>query len=635
MGLIAGIYSKSAGPNLKRNLTAMLKCQAHRGSGGSLGILAWKNMVLGMINPHDTIFCGSKISPNPNPSDHAVVDGIVLEAELHRQRFTVEGIPIAVSTCTAIVAAAYEKWGIDFITRLEGEFACAIWDEREQRLLLVRDPNGHKPLHYYYDGKRFLFSSEVKGLLAAQVPREIDLTNLSDFLSLNCIPYPGTIFKNIFQVPPGSMLIFRNDTISIHRYWSPEFREDKKIPLNEAVHQVTESLREAVKKRLVSDTSYCFLSGGIDSSAVLSFATEISGRKIHAISVGFEEAEKNELDDARHMANHVGAELHQVIATPDSFFEMLDILVKHHDAPFTDTSAYPTFFAAKQGRALTDVILTGDGPDQCMGGSGHYVFAVKNNIFDHRRKTRQMLMSAGAKFAALFSRAPTPSTISKMQRKLYRESLSPVHAAYDLRSFFPDIVKQYICAEDLWRTHLEHNPYRHPESWFDQARHLDEINKYLYADMAFYVPDDLMIKVDRMCMAHGLETLSPFQDRKLVSFITRLPGHYKIQQAANGDIITKHILKRVCEYRFPSHTSKKTKQGFGIPLEKWLQQDNGKTLKKILLDPRTLGRGYFKPEALRTIVDVFLANRGDYFFPSAGGIVGLLTLESWHRQYID
>lgn len=386
---------------------------------------------------------------------------------------------------------------------------------------------------------------------------------------------------------------------------------------------------------MVGNTTYCFLSGGVDSSAVLSFAAELSNQKVQAVSVGFEEAEKNELEDARHMAEHVGAELHQVTATPDRFFDMLDTLVFHHDLPFTDTSAYPSFFAAKLGSGFTDIILTGDGPDQCMGGSGHHVYALQNSIFTPRPRARRIMAAAGAWLAGLFPRDPAPALMSKIQRKLYRDSLPVVHAAYDLRSYFPDIVKRYICAEELWRVHIDNNPYRHPASWFEQAKHLDSINRYLYADIVFYVPDDLMIKVDRMCMAHGLETLSPFQDKKLVSFINRLPGDYKIHRSADGQISTKYILKKICENRFPARTAEKQKQGFGIPLEKWLRQDNGSMLKKILLDPRTLGRGYFKPKALQTMVDIFLANKGDYFFPSASGIVGLLTLELWHRQYID
>jgi asparagine synthase (glutamine-hydrolysing) len=421
----------------------------------------------------------------------------------------------------------------------------------------------------------------------------------------------------------------------VKTYWTPAIHVDPSLSLGDAASQLTAALKRAVQKRMISDDIYCFLSGGIDSSAVVSFASEIAGRKIHAVSVGFEEEEENELEDARIMATHVDAEFHQIIASPDSFFDMLDTLVFHHDSPFTDTSAYPTFFAAKLGGRFTDVILTGDGPDQTMGGSSHYVFAVKNDIFADRALIPRMAAHCGADLIGKLSADPAPTFLSKVRRKLYREGVSPVHAAYDLRSYFPDIVKEYLCSDDLWQIHQTNSPYRHPESWFAEARETDDINKYLYADMKFYVPDDLMIKVDRMCMAHGLETLSPFQDVELASVVNQLPGSYKMHVADNGEIITKFVLKEVCRERFPPDILSKTKQGFGIPLEKWLRKDGGKRIKEILLDPQALARPYFKKEALEKLVSVFLSNRGDYFYPNANGIVGLLTLELWHRKYLD
>jgi asparagine synthase (glutamine-hydrolysing) len=314
---------------------------------------------------------------------------------------------------------------------------------------------------------------------------------------------------------------------------------------------------------------------------------------------------------------------------------MLDTMVFHHDSPFTDTSAYPTYYAAKLAREFTDVILTGDGPDQTMGGSSHHVFAIKNNTFAVRNPLFQNINRLGSNLTGLLINDPTPSIFSKIQRKLYRDSLSPVHAAYDVRSFFPDLVKKYLCSDDLWNVHLQSDPYRHPELWFKEVEGIDDINRYLYADIKFYVPDDLMIKVDRMCMASGLETLSPFQDIGLAQIVNRLPGHYKINTTDNGQIITKYILKKVCEPRFPKHTLQKKKQGFGIPLEKWLRKDKGKYVKELLLDEKTLLRGYFKRSCIEKIVEVFLGNSGDYFFLSSSGMVALLTLELWHRRYID
>jgi asparagine synthase (glutamine-hydrolysing) len=311
------------------------------------------------------------------------------------------------------------------------------------------------------------------------------------------------------------------------------------------------------------------------------------------------------------------------------------VLVRHHDSPFTDTSAYPTYYAGKLAREFTDVILTGDGPDQTMAGSAHHVFALKNELFKNRRVIPAWLYRSLANAMGLLSESPVPSLISRARRNLYRKSLSGVQAAYELRSYCPALVKESLCNKELRDMHYRNNPFRHPESWFKQAEAMDDTNKYLFADIQFYVTDDLMIKVDRMCMAHGLETLSPFQDRELGKCVLRMPGDFKLHVGPDGSVVTKYILKRVCEKRFPALILNKKKQGFGIPLEKWLRDDCADSVREVLLDERTLNRGYFKKESLRRMVNDFLEGRSDYYYANPYLITALLTLEIWHREYLD
>jgi len=497
MAIIAGIYADKSRPALREILTRMLHCQRHRDDSDPI-MLIDERMAIGMANKHDAIFCNNEEQYvhtheySPQNGIYGFIDGIVFESPHLQKKLKSQGVSVRWPVCSSIISAAYERWSLDFMSHLEGEFACALWIPNEKKVILARDPYGHKPLHYYWNGKSFIFSSEIKGILAAGVPREIDLVNFSDFLTLNCIPYPGTIFKNIFQVPPGSMVIFHDGRIAEKEYWQIKLCEDASVSLNEAAFQLEEAIREAVRKRIVTDKIYCFLSGGIDSSAIISVASEISDQSVHAISVGFEE-EDDELEDAAIMAHHVGARHHKIIATPGSFFDMLETLVFHHDSPFTDTSAYPTYFAGKLVRELTDVILTGDGPDQMMAGSEHHIFAVQHNSFAPRRKMYQVLSKWGSNLLQRVVKSPAPNLLSKAYRRLYRESISPVHAVFDLRSYFPDLVKKFICSEEIWLIHMNNSPHRHPESWFNEAGDVDDINKYLYADMKFYLPDDLMI----------------------------------------------------------------------------------------------------------------------------------------------
>lgn len=641
MGIITGLWTQDV-DEIANKIESMTSCQKHRDNTVPV-VYIQERIALAMANHHNALYfsLGSKAQPQTISSQTsssdiiALIDGILLDVPQHSKSLLSENIQCQ-PTCSHIIELAYRKWGLDFAERLEGEFSCAVWDAKQQRLVLVRDPYGHKPLHYYSKDGLVAFSSEIKGILAAGVQRSIDMTALSDLLSLNCIPYPATIFKDIYQVPPGCMVIIENDTVRTKQYWSPKMNVTNiDMPLDEAVSQFSHVLSSAVKKRIVAEDTYCFLSGGIDSSALVSFAAELSSKPIHCISVGFKDEERNELEFAAAMSKHVGAVHHQVIATPDSFLEMLETLVVHHDSPFTDTSAFPTYFAGELARGITDVIMTGDGPDQMLGGSGHHVFALKNNLFNSKNKLNKYLYKAGVNFLSLVTDQPVGSIAAKVRRKLYRDSVSPVHTMYDLRSCFPDIAKQYICTDALWETHRQNNPYRHPESWFKEAGNVDDINKYLYADMKFYVTDDLMIKVDRMCMAHGLETLSPFQDKAVGQFANSLPGKYKMHISETGEIITKYLLKQVCKDRFPPIIMNKPKQGFGIPLANWLRHNGCQFLKETLLDSKFISRGYFKKEAVERLVHLFATNNNDYYFPSPMGIVALLTLELWHRKYLD
>ncbi|MFH2066617.1 MAG: asparagine synthase-related protein [Pseudomonadota bacterium] len=640
MGTIAGISTNRSDRNLREKLMKMMNCQAHRDSGEPV-IFVDTQLAVAMRNTQDTsLYKKYKTSEygeyNVTQNKiYAFVDGIVLGVHALATEFESLGYHKDQISGSATVAYAYQKWGLDFMKHLEGEFACAVWDPENFRLVIARDPFGHKPVHYYCDSNVFLFSSEIKGIISGGITPELDLVSLSDFLTLNNVPFPKTIFKDIFQVPPGSLLIFSRSGMQIRTYWEPKMSIDQSMRLEDATSLLTEKLKHAIKKRMVTEDVYCFLSGGIDSSAVISFASELSAKPIHAISVGFEEEETNELEDAAVMASHVQAVHHKVIARPESFFDMLNTMVLHHDAPFTDTSSYPTYYAAKTARQLTDVILTGDGPDQTMGGSGHHVAAIQDNVFGDKNQLAIAFYTFGAAILKQMVRTPKPSILSKVERKILRESLPPVHKAFFMRSFFPDNVKQFICNPDLWKIHEINDPYRYPKSWFFEAGDIDTINKYLYSDIRFYVVDDLMIKLDRMCMAHGLETISPFQDIELGKVVGAMPGHFKINRPTKNEIITKYILKKVCEKRFPDHIMKKKKQGFGIPLEKWLKQRNGEDLKSILLDPKTMNRGYFNKKSMEHFVNIFLTNQGDYFYPNPAGVVALLTLELWHRNYID
>lgn len=643
MGLIVGkLHFNGDGRDetLRKTIEKMATVQRHRDRGILLSITG-PRYALAMVNSQNTLFCpdgrAREYSIDESKAGgalYAFVDGIVLDVLGHQKRSEGTGYQVRVPLCSAVVAEAFAQYGRSFMEYLEGEFSTAVWDDANQKLYLARDPYGHKPLHYSYDNNTFIFSSEIKGILAGGVKAELDLANLDDFLSLNGFPWPETPFKHIQQVPPGSILEVSKDGMQIYQYWRPEFNDGVSISLEDATAMIGDSVRDAVKKRIIGKETYCFLSGGIDSSAVVSFAAELAQKPVHAISVGFEESEVNELEDAGIMAHHAGIRHHTVIAKPDSFFSMLDTLVFHHDAPFADVSAYPTYYAAQLAREYTDVILTGDGPDQILGGSDHHVAAIKNNFY-RSSILRRRLCALTSNALRPMVRNPVPSLQSRAYRRAFRDSLLPVRSAYCMRSFFPPLIKEFLCTVDFLAANRGHDPYRFPERWFAEAGVPLGLNSFLYADVMYYIPDDLMVKVDRMSMAHGLETLSPFQDKGFAVAVNRLPAGYKIMVDRQGRITTKYILKKVCEPRFPREILRKKKQGFAIPLVKWLRQQNGSFLKEILFDPKSRARNIFKSKSVERFVNDFIAGRGDYYYPNAYALVSMLTLELWHRRYID
>lgn len=633
MGLIAGIYSYTKDLALTESLQKMMRIQSHRDRSFQI-TYSFKHLAIGMCNRHNVLFYKDDIKLNSKDNNieknlniYAIVDGIVLDAQSQKRCLVDMGICADNLSSSSIVAAAYAKWGMDFMKHLEGEFACAVWDKNKNIIILARDLYGHKPLHYYYKNNKLLFSSEIKGILAGGATPEINLLALNDFLSLSHVPNPDTIFKNIYQVSPGEMVVLQKKCIKKIKYWQHKIEIDKTLTIDEAETQFEGLLRAAIKKRMVNSETYCFLSGGIDSSAILALATELSSTPVHALCVGFDDSEFDESDDAEIMANHVGAKFTKVTAKPESFYEMLDKLIYHHDIPFYDTSAIPTFYAAKLARSYTDVILTGDGPDQSLGGQ-EQILSTKKVSSMNENILFQSLARITSEALGFFIKDITPTFASKLLRWLYK--FTNPHDT----GFFPYMVKKFLCTEEFLRLHMKSDPFRHVKRLYEENRHLDNLSKRILKDIHFYVADGLMVKVDRMCMANELETLSPFQDKHLSELISKMPASFKIN-INNGTIMRKYILTKVCRKYFPKRILEKRNQGFAIPLVKWLKHDNGKYLKEILLDETTYRRGYFKKDSLENVVNTFLDDKGDWYYPNPAGIFSLLTIELWNRKYID
>ncbi|MCP2619088.1 asparagine synthase (glutamine-hydrolyzing), partial [Candidatus Aminicenantes bacterium AC-335-A11] len=451
---------------------------------------------------------------------------------------------------TETVVHSYEEWGENFVKKLRGMFAFAIWDGREKKLILVRDRIGIKPLYYTLlkDGT-IVFGSELKTLLKYQeIEKEIDFEALDLFLTLEYIPAPYTIFKNVKKLKAGHILIYKNGKIKIKKYWDIEEKCDslKIKDINEYCEQLYYLLKESVKLRLISDVPLgCFLSGGIDSSTIVGLMSELGVKPVKTFSIGFEEKSYNELKFARIIAKKFNTEHHEFTITPE-VMDLTEKLINYLDEPFGDFSIFPTYLVSKIARDYVKVILSGDGGDEVFGGYEHY----------QAQKLASIPFLFPLNHFLKYALSPLPPQEKKKKgfwNKLKRYSEGFYYADtnrhfrwmmflnynYKKKLYSPALFNDLKNSKNI----LERYPFI---EYLKNAYYMDDINKELYLDLKTYLSDDILVKVDRMSMAVSLETRVPLLDHKLVEFVFQIPGKYKLK-----GLKTKWIFKKTMERLLP------------------------------------------------------------------------------------
>jgi asparagine synthase (glutamine-hydrolysing) len=375
-----------------------------------------------------------------------------------------------------------------------------------------------------------------------------------------------------------------------------------------------------------------FLSGGLDTSIVAAVMKKLTGERFKAFSIGFEEGAYDETGDARIVADHLGLDFYSAkIGFDADFPNLLEHLVQLHETPFSDTSAIPSYYAAKLAKEHVDTVLTGDFPDQLIGGSEHQVMAMQRQANDpwwQRSLRNQALRSV---ITAMPWKTTGSSFPDKVKRFLYRECFSLEEQRVLLNMPVPALMKRALYSPDLLEVNRRHDPLEITRSLYRQIPDQSLLNKILYFDIHMYAPDDLMVKVDRMTSAHGLNAVSPFHDQELVELVARLPEELKISPQGERKV----IMRRAFEHLLPEQTLQKKKQGFAMPIGEWLVKNLSGYVREVLLDQKTMQRGYFNPAFMRSLVESYLAGKTDYASGSETTIISLLTLELWHRAFID
>lgn len=526
---------------------------------------------------------------------------------------------------TEVMLHLYEDEGEDFLRLLNGMYAVSLWDQRRGRLLLARDRFGKKPLYYYNDGRRLLFASELKALLAdPAVPRELNLEALSTYLALGYIPCPATIFKNIHKLPPASWMVCEGGDDGRVRlrgpqcYWNLSYRPDRKLTEADCIARIRELIRDAVRIRMFSDVPLgAFLSGGVDSSTVVAAMAEISSHPVETFSIGFDQASFDELQYAEMIAKQFGTRHHTFQCTPDAL-EVLPTLVHHFDEPFADSSAVPTYYVSKIARQQVTVALSGDGGDEVFAGYTRYDNGMQRHGWT-RILPEPLVRNAFRLATELYPVG------SRGWGILHRNSLAPLDSYMADVSLFQPREKQAVLADGL-RARTNGDIFALARGFAAQAGSSEFLSQMQYVDEMLYLPDDILVKVDRASMAVALETRAPLLDYRLAEFLATVPAALRYRNREK-----KYLLKKSMDGVLPREILYRGKMGFGVPLKHWFRKEAAEFTRDVLTSREARERGLFDPQEVRLCLDRHARGRRDF----SGKLWALLFFELWCRNWLD
>jgi len=625
---IVGIVERDLGrPVAAGDLARMVQMLHHRGPDEE-GSIALPGVGLGMRRLAIVdLTSGQQPILNETGDIKIVANGEIYnfrelqrELEGHGHRFNSRHSDIEV------LVHAYEQWGEDFLVRLRGMFALAIWDGRTKTLIAARDRAGEKPLYWTQTDQGLLLASEVKALLVRpEVSRELDPVALDQFLTYEYILAPRTLLRGVHKLPPAHFLRYRGGQATVHRYWDAADVELKDWKDDDAAEALEESLRRAVQRQLMADVPLgAFLSGGIDSSSIVGLMSGAVSQPVNTFSIGFSDGTYNELPYAREVAALFKTNHRERTASPD-LGEMFERLIVHLDEPFADVSLFPTFSVSELAREHVKVVLSGDGGDELFGGYDAYqaqALAAKLGWMG------DALMPA---LAGVASALPPTEKKKGLVNKVKRFSAGAADAPPDLGHYrwmvylnARDKAKLYgaglrdaLSAADVYA------PVRDALGRFSQH---DVLNRQLYADLSLYLADDILVKVDRMSMATSLETRAPFLDGDLMELAFSMPGHLKIR---NGE--RKWILKRAMKDVLPLSILNRKKEGFSIPMKNWLRTDLQPLMRDLLSRDRVARRGLFNPDMVEQLMLDHIAGHENH----AHTLFPLIVFERWAEAHLS
>lgn len=530
-------------------------------------------------------------------------------------------------TDTEVLVHLYEEVGVDMVRELNGMFALAIWDARRRALYLIRDRYGIKPLFWHRDGDFVRFGSEIKAILQdRRVPREVCLQAMHDYLTLGYVPGSQTAFQGIHEVPPGHwMRIDADGTTRLERWWDLPFDEDESLTEERVVARALELMDDAVRRRLMSDVPLgVLLSGGMDSSALAALMGRHVREPVRTYSVGFEDPTFDERGAARTVAGHLGTVHREVVVTADMVRDMLPGYLRWIDEPYADGSAIPTWYVSALAKEDVTVLLSGEGGDEVF--AGYETHAAFKAAALARRVPVALRRGILEPLVGLLPVSHDKLSLEfRLKRFLGGLDLPVADAHLWWRIILTDARKRSLYTPGV----LEALQTEAPERWFREvfgrsgAR--DDLNRLLHVDSAVFLPDDLMIKNDRMTMAHSLEARVPFTDPDLTEWMARVPARIKLPGFRK-----KHVMRAALQGLLPPEILNRKKVGLEMPYSRWLTKELRDVLQDYCGPGRVEAVGLFRPQAVQALVDEHLGRRQDHGRP----LWALLNFMMWHEAYV-
>ena len=614
---ICGIYDFSrrrpADPGLLETMNATLVHRGPDGAGvyvdGPAGLAARRLAIIDLEHggqPMVTDDGAVAVVQNGEILNH-----LELRAELER-----DGVRFRTRCDTEVLLHLYRRDGAAFAQRLRGMFAVALWDRERSQLVLARDRFGIKPLYYEISDGSLSFASELGALLARpSFSRAVDREALHAYLAFNSIPAPLTIFASARKLPPGHVLVCREDGIELTRYARPrpaaadELREEPEVAL---AAELRDRLRDSVKAHLLSDVPVgVLLSGGVDSSVLAALAAETSSERVSTFSIGFRERSFNELDLARQVAQRYGTNHHELVVTPQ-IAELLPRLVASFDEPFADSSAVPTFLVSELAAANVKVVLSGEGGDELFGGYETYA----------ADQLAARIGPLAARLAPLLERIPSSSRRVSLEYRAKRfaraAALPPLERHHGFKEIFSAEQRARLLAPE-WRDDAA-DPLAGWRTRFAETEAAPLLARLQDVDLGIYLADDLLVKTDRMSMAQSLEARVPYLDPAVSELALALPTRLKVRGMSK-----KRLLRQAAAPLIPAEILRARKRGFSIPAAAWLRGELEPFARDVLSPERTGSQGYFEPAAVAALLDDHVARRQDY----SRQLWGLMCFSLW------